>query len=420
MDIRKHVRLLLVMLGMVAITQIAFLPYVAGASSDYPWRNFLVCDPDLQKYRGVEYCASEDGKVLVAVVDLHASGVRLEYVIAHGVDRNGNAGECKDVNIPRWGPVNGGCADPRNHARYPSLSLKQAVMRMPDAAVIVNSDYFSPEYQHGPEGFTVVRGRRLDGRLNGDTDDNASRRPWLAVSGKAPLRAEIRQFPIGKDNGGKPEWVYTGVGGGPWLVRHGQIARKDILTCKNVGRGACRKEAEQTAVGLSTDHRWLYLVVYLRKDGVRSLAQFMHDDLDVWDAMKFDGGSSTQMAYAGRVLVGRNGRRLTQYLAVIAQPGHGIEAHSGVKPSVTKRLNQKKEDLEKRLEQAMKRQVEKWERSIERELGKMLREAERRAEREVEREIQKRFDETCGGSMVIGLSPLFLAIVLGRRKRRGR
>ncbi len=32
----------------------------------------------------------------------------------------------------------------------------------------------------------MVRGERLDGPANGDTDDNAVRRPWLAVSRDAP------------------------------------------------------------------------------------------------------------------------------------------------------------------------------------------------------------------------------------------
>ena len=201
-------------------------------------------------------------------------------------------------------------------------------------------------------------------------------------------------------------------------MRHGEILKEDILACKNVGGGACRENANHTAVGLSENHRWLYLVLYLRRDGLLNLARFMRDNLRVWDAMKFDGGGSTQMAYAGRVVVAGDGRRLTQYLAVIAQPGHGIQAPSSVKPSVTERLSQKMEYWEKRIEQAAERQVEKWKRDVERELRKTFREAERRAEREVEREIQRWIDETCGGSMVIGLGPLFLAIFLGRRERR--
>ena len=204
------------------------------------------------------------------------------------------------------------------------MSLQDALARVPAAAVVVNSDYFAPDRSHGPEGFAVVRGDRLDGPANGDTDNNAEVRPRLSVSRDAPLRAEIGQFAPGTDNGGKPAWVYTGVGGGPWLIRKGVIQDQDIRTCRGTP-GSCYEGAAQTAVGLSEDGRWLFLVVDLRKGTLQDTANFMGSELDVWDAMKFDGGGSTQLAYAGKIITQGDGRRLSQYLAVIAQPGAGID-----------------------------------------------------------------------------------------------
>ncbi|NOZ71274.1 MAG: hypothetical protein GXP38_05065 [Chloroflexi bacterium] len=197
--------------------------------------------------------------------------------------------------------------------------------RVPTAAAIVNSDYFAPDRAHGPEGFTVVRGDRLDGKANGDKDNNAVHRPWLAVSRDAPLRVEIGHFAPGQDDGGRPGWVYSGVGGGPWLIRQEVIQEQDISTCHNTSKASCRSGVDQTAVGISPDHRWVFLVVDQRRGKLLDTADFMREKLDVWDAMKFDGGSSTQLAYGKNVITKGKKHRLSQYLAVIARPGHGIE-----------------------------------------------------------------------------------------------
>jgi hypothetical protein len=137
-----------------------------------------------------------------------ASGDHLSSVIlrclAGGAQRTmqmvEQSGECRDVNVPRYGPIRGGCADPDNPAYYPVLSLEDAARRYPNTAAVINSDcgagtQGSPgEFRgHGPEGLTVVRGDRLDGPANGDVN-NAVRRPWLAVSRDAPLRAELGQW----------------------------------------------------------------------------------------------------------------------------------------------------------------------------------------------------------------------------------
>lgn len=313
----------------LTLIAVAFFP-ASGAAQPPPWRQALACDPAEQHYRGLEYCTAEGGRIHVIVVDLHSPDLRLEYIIAEGLGRNGRFGECRDVNVPAYGPVRGGCADPANPAYYPVMGLEEAASRYPQTAALINSDYGAGtqgrpgEFRgHGPEGLTVVRGDRLDGPANGDVDDNAVRRPWLAVSQDAALRAELGQW--ARDEGGKPEGAYTGVGGGPWLIRDGVIQSEAIHTCHNVSAASCRGGVAQTAVGLTQDRRWLFLVLDLRRSELFDLALFLREELDAWDAIKFDGGGSSQLWYDGRVITAGDGRRLSQYLAVLAPPGTGIE-----------------------------------------------------------------------------------------------
>ncbi len=329
MSARSVLRQSLPAVSLVWMLMTICFPSPASAQGP-PWREALACPPADQHYRGLEYCTAADGQVHVLVVDLHSPGVRLEYVIAEGVDGNGRFGECQDVNVPSYGPVRGGCADPENPAYYPVLSLEEAAARFPDTAAVINSDYGAGtqgrpgEFRgHGPEGLTVVRGERLDGPANGDVDDNAVRRPWLAVSRDAPLRAELGQWE--RDDGSRPDWMYTAAGGGPWLIRDGVVQSEAIRTCYHVSSASCRAGVAQTAAGLTRDGRWLFLVVDVRRGELFDLAVFLREELDAWEAIKFDGGGSSQLWYGGRTITAGDRRRLSQYLAVLAPPGAGIE-----------------------------------------------------------------------------------------------
>jgi len=74
-------------------------PLPAAAVGPPPWQQHLQCDPGQQQYKGVAYCtAADDASIHVIVVDLHSPGMRLEYVIARGVDKNGRPGECKAIS----------------------------------------------------------------------------------------------------------------------------------------------------------------------------------------------------------------------------------------------------------------------------------------------------------------------------------
>jgi hypothetical protein len=232
------------------------------------------------------------------------------------------------------------------------MSLEQAVIKaqqQPNLALVLNGDYSactislgacvdrdgnSTYRVHGPEGLTVVRGIRLDGKNNGDGDNNIVARPYLVISKSPPLIAELHQS--NSDNGLNPySWAYTGIGGAPWLIQNGKVSKNAIESCENAS-GSCYDGASQTAVGLTLDKKWMFLVVAVKAKNLLEVATFMNEKLDVWQAIKFDGGGSTQFYYAGannRYVETGDKRLLTNYLAIYAQPGEGIFSESQTDPS---------------------------------------------------------------------------------------
>jgi hypothetical protein len=347
----------IVCLGFLAAGLAALSFFRAFAQGAQPrWREKLNCEPrEQQVYQGVEYCAgkvsSEDGEHFahVIVVDTHASGVRLEYIIAEGVDNKGNFGPCRDVNITAWGKV--GCNDPDEPQYYPVMSFDRAIARAwaLGAAALINGDYSActqsenycdqhgmPYRAHGPEGLTIVGAvsqERLDGPNMGDGDNNAVRRPFLIAGNGTPLRVGFHM--LARDTGAVPclerdpagaclEWAYTGMGGGPWLI-HGDagIMEGSISSCENTP-GSCYDSAIQTAAGQTQDKRWLFLVVAVKPEKLLDLARFMKEDLDCYQAIKLDGGGSSSMWYDGDKKYSPS-RELTNFLAVIAEPGSGID-----------------------------------------------------------------------------------------------
>lgn len=325
-----------VVFSTIAITTAAGLfgtmtvPVVAAQDNKPIWRRNLHCDSNHQAYRGLEYCTSRNGPMHVLVADLYDQyGLGFEYVIAEGANRHGVYGECRDVNLPAWssGP---GCYH-TSTGTYPIMSLEDATKRVPNTVAVIDTDYGAKsngDRGHGPEGLTIVRGERLDGPNLADKDNNAVRRPWLALSQAGPFQVELGQ--LVNDSGAKPyDWIYTGVGGAPWLVRNGVKDEVQIDNCTNATSHSCTSDVAQTAVGLSQSRRWLYFVAAEGMDA-NAITDFMLQELEVWNAIKLDGGGSTQLWYRGVkseedpfVLRG-DGRLLSQYLSITASSGSGI------------------------------------------------------------------------------------------------
>lgn len=334
-----------ILLGGLAFCLLVNAVPVEAQSELPPWKERLNCDYP-QIYRGLEYCTGMNGKARVIVIDLTDPDIRLKYLIANGKDRYGNIGPCRDVNIVAdWNKIGPGCFDPQKPSLYPVFSLFDAVKQLPNAAVVIDSDYgaYTPNNRgHGPEGLTVIDGTRIDGKLNGDTDNNAEERPWLAFGYDPKIQVEFGQLKSGFDDQPIPVWIYTAFGGAPWLVKDGDLGDKETInSCEAADPHSCRATSAQTAVGISKD-RWLFFVMMVdienKNIDAYTIAKFMKDELDVTQAIKLDGGGSSQLYYGGfseteRVIYRGDGRWLSHFLGIVAEPGDGITLGSTPPPS---------------------------------------------------------------------------------------
>ena len=337
-----------------------FFPGLVHAQDDKPlWWHNLECRDDEKLFSGLEHCTGKSPYeyIHVIVIQLDSSGLQVQYIIPNGVNGKGISGECKDVNTTVKHPAIG-CSDPKNQTWYPVIYMNQAVdkaQRASNLAVVINGDYSActngPSSdcplvdnkgklyyrEHGPEGLTVVNGSRLDGFKNGDGDDNIVNRPYLVISRSTPISAEIHQSASDKDGLNPYSWAYTGIGGAPWLVQNGK-ALPNLKDCAGANKSSCRDNVSQTAVGLTLDKKWMFLVLAVDASTLTEVATFMDEKLDVWQAIKFDGGGSSQLYYAGAsdpyVETG-DGRPLTNFLAIHAPPGKGIFSDNPSEPSTT-------------------------------------------------------------------------------------
>lgn len=359
-------------LAALAVAMVLFAggPEAAAAQTsdefEFDWRAQLNCPAERQVREGVQYCTGTDQNehvVHVVVVDLQSSDVRFEYVLPEGYsDGHGGLQECRDPNVPAWAGPEGGCYVYGDRGAYPRMTLAQAVARAEEVhqthevAAVIDADYGAPDATHGPEGLLVVRGVRLDGAANCDDDFNAALRPWLGLGKEVDSSTGLLSVEIDRlvsDASPIPAWMYTGIGGGPMLVQDGVVNAgagtcagdysltqlEAITNCsgyqktvdppatESYGGGSCR-EAPHTAAGISRNKRWLFLAMSTGNDHPDILAEFMKTQLDVTDALKFDGGGSSQMWVAGSTALtidaGGEGRSLTNYLAVYADDGTGV------------------------------------------------------------------------------------------------
>jgi len=370
--------------GKTALCLIICLPFItvlsgsgivsAQGGTTVDWRGNLTCPSEHQVREGILYCTGTDStghKVHVLVADLSVSSLRFEYVLPEG-ESDGHSGvrECRDPNVPAWGGPAKGCFEPGNPSLYPRMTLTMAVERAkevrssPPVVAVVNADYGASDGTHGPEGLMVVRGQRLDGAANCDDDFNAALRPWLGLGETVDRSTGLITATIARldtDSSPLPISIYTGVGGGPWLVREGTIYNgaancqgdrtlhelEPVENCtgnlkfarppktEGYGAGSCRA-APHMAAGLSQDGRWLFLAMSTGADHPDVLARFMHDQLGTWNALKFDGGGSSQLWFDGAtpltIDAGGVNRPLSNFLAVYAERGDGIQLPLGAEP----------------------------------------------------------------------------------------
>lgn len=218
----------------------------------------------------------EAGRAHVICIDLTDPYLRFQMVMANDV---------RSVN-------------PASDQREAVASMvARAPYNLHNPILAFNADYFGAG--HGPEGFAVANGFRLDGPHSNDNDGNATRRVSFSVSRTNHVRLGTRH----PDEVASPNLLlstfYNATGGGPTLVRNGGVVPNP---CSGSFPSRVCRSAPQTAVGLASDGRRLIVVASENRDAEavgRLLLSF-----GASEAIKLDGGSSTQLWYRGRSLIG--------------------------------------------------------------------------------------------------------------------
>jgi Phosphodiester glycosidase len=194
-------------------------------------------------------------------------------------------------------------ANQANSPRYTSgvEPFSRFVGRQP-AAVVINGTFFSTDAQKRVMGNMVAGGKVLKfspsenyGTTLGFLKDNRLE--------MVTARAD-----------GKPDWNqhWFSLTAGPRLLRQGEFwinPRKEGFTDLHVMGTASRN-----AIGFSKSHKTLFLVTFTTPITLRQEASIMRS-IGCYEAMNLDGGSSTALAYRGKILV-RPRRSLTNVIMV--------------------------------------------------------------------------------------------------------
>jgi hypothetical protein len=295
---------------------------------------------DSQAYFGIRHCTDKEKQIFY--IDPKNLHVRFETVLAMGKSRDGISGECKDVNRPfySWGP---GCIAP--NGTYPAQRVGDMASRYPGATLAFNGDLFgSRGFTHGPEGLTVKNGARFDGVAMGDCDSrypppqdtngrcdppgNDVNRPSIAFSrtgGQVNIsRKRIEDL---ENPALYADRFYNAIGGFPILVEN-RVSVVDHecqvypSTCSDMS-GSIKRA--RTAIG-KRENGELIVMVFPQAPGLTlsELAAKMID-LGAVEAINLDGGTSSQLWYAGatssdKYLVKPNGP-VAEGVFVFSNPG---------------------------------------------------------------------------------------------------
>lgn len=225
-------------------------------------------------YEGIRYCIEDGGDIHVVVIDLDNPYIRFDMIMADDVS---------SVSTTRRERIE----DMVNRPPYEDQEV----------VVAINADYFG--VRHGPEGFTVKNGRRMDGAGAEQQNPNALWRSSLAISRLNRVSLGRKSAEELDDPRAYRERFYNAVGGGPLILNYGVVIPNTVACLlERFPVGACRRRI-QTAVGLSQDGRWLYLAVGEGRD-IQGFARLLRD-YGAFTAIKLDGGGSSQLWYNGEM-----------------------------------------------------------------------------------------------------------------------
>ncbi len=231
------------------------------------------CRSDMQ---GVTYCVEGGGDTHLLIIDLSNPYLRVQTVMAH---------DLLDV----WPP----------EVERESVSDMAKRYRNDGVIAAINADYFGAG--RGPEGPTVVQGQRLDTPLTIALNPSRYRRATLALS-RSGQAAATRLNPVDSlAPSVYRDLLFNAVSGGPIILYNGSVL-PEALSCliDGIPMEACRRN-RQTAAGVDETGRTLYLAASTTRS-TSSMAQLLRD-YGAFNALKLDGGGSTQLWYRGRTLV---------------------------------------------------------------------------------------------------------------------
>jgi len=247
----------------------------------------------------IMYCVEDGGNTHVLIVDLTNPRLRVQTVMANDV-------------LDVWPP---------DEEREGVVDMAQRY-RDEGVVIAVNGDYFGAG--RGPEGPTVVHGQRLDTAETIAANPSEYRRSTLALS-RSGTAAVAHLPPIDLlDPAAYRDLLFNTVSGGPIILLNGQPLPEE-LSCfvDGIPVNACRRD-RQTAAGVDEQGTTLYLVVSTQRS-TRGLAELLRD-YGAFNALKLDGGGSSQLWYRGRTLV-KSDREVVNALLVFAEdrPRHAAQ-----------------------------------------------------------------------------------------------
>jgi exopolysaccharide biosynthesis protein len=254
---------------------------------------------------GITYCRDDGGATQVLIVDLTNPYVRVQTAMANDVL------DVRPIEVQR--------------ERVSEIAQRY---RRDNVMIAINGDYFGAD--RGPEGPTVVQGVRLDTSLTIALNPSRYRRTTLVVSrfGHATI---VTPLPSQLNPAFYQDVLFNAISGGPVILRNGAV-ESEIFACvfDDIPAGSCRR-ARQSAAGVDADGHTLYLAVStVRSTG--DMARLLRD-YGADDAMKLDGGGSSQLWYNGRTLLDSD-RGVANALLVFVEDRPRHAAQLMTRPSV--------------------------------------------------------------------------------------
>jgi exopolysaccharide biosynthesis protein len=246
-------------------------PFSASIRADFPnWTSIVQPGQAIAAvpYRSIQMVRRKVGKtaLYLTIIDLRDPNVVLSVGLPHNATRANSSQYTRGVE-----------------------TFSRFVARHPSAAMI-NGTFFSTDAQKRVMGNMVAGGKVLK--------FSPSENYGTTLGFQKGNRLEM----VTARTDGKPDWDkhWFSLTAGPRLLRKGAFwiaPRKEGFTDPNV-----MGVAKRSAIGFSKSHKTLFFATFITPISLRHEASIMKS-IGCYEAMNLDGGSSTALAYRGKILV---------------------------------------------------------------------------------------------------------------------